>query len=123
MTLPTGSKVPAGTTALGIVGLVCLSQYLRPGLYPYPPKKSIRLLAASFQLPYHVFSKERMNRGLKPSISFETFNSHLKQLVSVNKVKRQEESIERSSIVNYSITGAVNCYEYKEMSYLDILKS
>jgi DNA-binding HxlR family transcriptional regulator len=68
----------------------------------------------------NVFSQERLNRSLKASISFETFNSHLKSLVSRNKVKREEEGPERSSRVNYSITSEVNCFEYKGKRWIDV---
>jgi hypothetical protein len=69
-----------------------------------------------------IFSKERLSHGLNPSISFETYNSHLKNLIDWNKVRRHKPGIEASSKVFYSVTKAVNCYKYKEMSDLDILK-
>jgi hypothetical protein len=62
-----------------------------------------------------VFSKERLGRGLKGSISFETFNFHLKGLVTYNKLRREQEEAQRSSRVFYYVTEEVNCYEYRKM--------
>jgi hypothetical protein len=68
-----------------------------------------------------VFSKERLGRGLKGSISFETYNFHLKKLVTHNKLRREEEAPERSSRVFYYVTEEVNCYEYRKKGKIDIL--
>jgi DNA-binding HxlR family transcriptional regulator len=69
-----------------------------------------------------VFKNERLNRGLKASISFETINSHLKGLVRRHKVKRQVQKPDPSSKVFYSVTKEVNCYAYKDKSFIDILR-
>ena len=68
-----------------------------------------------------VFKNERLNRGLKSSISFETFNSHLKGLVRRHKVKRKEQKPDPSSKVFYSVTKEVNCFAYKDKTFIDIL--
>ena len=70
-----------------------------------------------------VFKNERLNHRLKGSISFETFNSHLKGLVRCRKVKRQEQKPDPSSKVFYSVTKEVNCYAYNDKSFIDILRA
>jgi hypothetical protein len=68
-----------------------------------------------------IFASERQNRGLTPTISSETFNSHLKSLREREFVSSQEEGAEKSGRVFYSVTKAANCHGYVKMSYSDIL--